>query len=754
MLIDFLSIYKYLLSVMTEMKSIPPISFINIVNVLSICSFSFLVVACGGSGGADAGALSVQAPSLPAAYPVVIPPTTTAPIVTVPPVVTPPVNPGDVVITNVRIQNTDTVSETQTSVPLTFGQVFSQGDVPDANALYGKLSDGTVVPLQVDVKAKHPDGSVRHAIISSMLTTLPYNQTLAITLIKAASATTPAAGTTPTALLAAGFTAGVNITLNGQLYTASADALLKSGQIKPWLSGPIVNEWLVSAPLKNAQGVAHPHLTARFAIRSYTGLNKARVDVTLENNWAYEPSPQDFTYDAQVLVGGQTVYAKPALAHYHHARWRKIFWWGTAPLTNIQLNTPYLIASKAVPNYDQSFNIAASALDNIRTKYVGAVTEPMAAGLAVPYMPQTGGRADLGILPAWEAIYLLSMDKSARDASLGTADLAGSWSIHYRDKNTDRPLSVKDYPYASSEPRANAVNPATQKSELIPLPASTGNPNTADSAHEPGFAYLPYLVTGDYYYLEELQFWTMYNMIQFGPGYRLFEQGVYQDDQVRGQAWDLRTLGEAAYITPDNDILKSPLQGFLNYNLDWYNGQYTNNASANTLGVLVNGPALNGGNFIAPWMDDFFTSAVGHIAELGYSKANALLDWKAKFPIGRMIDPGFCWISAGVYNLKITDTGAAPFYSSFAQAYKATDTTGLSAFACNSPQMAVFLNLQVGEMTGYASATDGFPSNLQPALAYAAKSGAAGGAAAWAVFNGRTVKPDYSTGPQFAIIPR
>ncbi|MES2072213.1 MAG: hypothetical protein V4488_17790 [Pseudomonadota bacterium] len=735
------------------MKSTFPFSITKTVNALSVCSITILLLACGGGGGGDAGVSSVQAAGFP---PTVTPPVVTPPVV-VPSVVTPPLNAGDVAITNVRIQNTDTVSRTQTNVPLTFGHIFAQGDLPNANTLYGKLSDGTVVPLQVDVKAKHADGSVRHAIISSMLTELPYNQTLAITLIKAASAVTPAAGATPAALLAAGFTAGVNVTLNGQLYTASAESLLRNGQPKAWLAGPLVNEWLVSAPLKNAQGVAHPHLTARFAIRSYTGLNKAKVDVTLENAWAYEPNPQDFTYDAQVSVGGQTVYTKSALPHYHHARWRKTFWWGSAPLVNIQENTAYLIASKAVPNYDQSFSIPQSALNGLAAQFSGAVTEPMGNGVAEKYMGQTGGRPDMALLPGWATVYLLSMDQRARDVTLGTADLAGSWSIHYRDKNTDKPISIKDYPYATNNARTNTLNPVTNKSELLPAPATSGNPNSEDLAHEPGFAYLPYILTGDYYYLEELQFWAMYNMVHFAGEYRGYEKGLFIEDQVRGQAWDMRTLGEVAYITPDSDPLKNQFLGFLNNNLDWYNAQYTNNPNANLLGVIVNGYVFeyNDGKGLAPWQDDFFTSAIGHIAELGFSKANALLDWKAKFAISRMTAPGFCWIDGAIYNLNIKDSGTSTtYYKTVTEAYQATETSALTSLVCNSPAMATLLNLKLGEMVGYSSSNTGFPSNMQPALAYGAKSSAAAGADAWKIFMARSVKPDYSTGPQFAIIPR
>ncbi|MGZ8992283.1 MAG: hypothetical protein ACXW23_20490, partial [Telluria sp.] len=73
--------------------------------------------------------------------------------------------------------------------------------------------------------------------------------------------------------------------------------------------------------------------------------------------------------------------------------------------------------------------------------------------------------------------------------------------------------------------------------------------------------------------------------------------------------------------------------------------------------------------------------------------------------------------------------------------------------ACGSQAMATALGVKVGEMAGYSEYEAGYPSNLQPALAYAAGI-SADGAKAWSVFNNRSVKPDYSRGPQFAIVPR
>lgn len=657
------------------------------------------------------------------------------------------------------IQLGSTASQGQDDIPVTFGQVFKPGDVAANERLVGVLANGSTIDLQTDVKASHPDGSVRHAIISARLPHLDAQQVLKLSLGKL---TTPAASAvaTPAALLRAGFTAAVSATIDGKAYTASADQLLASGKYQTWLKGNVVNEWLVSAPLKAPDGSVHPHLSARFAIRAYTGEQRARVDVTVENDWAYEAAPQNFTYKAAVTVGADTVYSRDQLTHFHHARWRKLFWWGAAPQLSIAHNSAYLIATRAVPNYDRSTFFSELNLMALSSHYKSANTEPMGVGLATAYMPTSGGRTDIGLLPGWAATYLLTMDARAREATLGNADLAGSWSAHYRDRNTDRPVSLVDYPYMTLVGReTDTMNPQTKKLEAFPACASSDactTQNTADGAHQPAFAYLPYLVTGDYYYLEELQFWTMYNLFSSNPGYRGNIKGLLQSDQVRGQAWSLRSLAEAAYITPDADVLKSQFETFLSNNLDWYNDTYPKNSSANALGLILNGPVLqyNDGTGIAPWQDDFFTSAVGHTAELGYAKAQTLLAWKAKFVVSRMTGPGACWIDAAIYSMVVRDNPSSPLYTNIGSAYAASHTPEINQLACGGADMAAALKLRVGEMLGGSSSPTGFPSNMQPALAYAADGAGEAGRSAWQVFANRSVKPNYGEDPQFAIVPR
>lgn len=654
-------------------------------------------------------------------------------------------------ITNININGTSNIE--QTNVPITFGQIFKEGELKATEGLAGKLSDGTTVPLQFNVKATHSDGSVRHAIISAILPRIS-SSVVNMDLIKTDINSNPSS-ITPRNLLDKGFQAGVTIKLGGIDYFVNAQDILDGKSIK-WLSGTVANEWIVSAPLQDSAGNHHPHLHARFAIRYYDGVQKAKVDFSIENNWAYELAPQNFTYDVTLTVDGKQVYTKNALNHAHHARWRKVFWWGGEPEVHIAHNSKYIIATKSVPHYDPSIVISPTAIANLKKTFTGTRTEPMGSGMAMPAMGTTGGRPDIGLLPGWAVSYLLSMNKDAKDVTLGTADLGGSWSMHYRDKDTDKPISLYDYPYMTllGNP-GDTLNPATKKREVFPSCGGVcTNVNQADTSHAPNFGYLPYMVTGDYYYLEELQFWGMYNAFASNPGYRKNIQGLVHPDQVRGQGWALRLIGEAGYITPDDDRMKSHFTGIIASNIKWYDENYTNNSTA-TLGALTHGYAVvyNNKRGLAPWQDDFFTSAIGHLVDLGYKDAKPLLAWKSKFAVNRMMAPGMCWILASNYSWNIKDeTGA--LYTTWEQMYKNSVSAPVTATECASDDMAKALGLKTREMSGYSYSGTGYPSNFQPALAYSVNAGTPGAKEAWNLFMSRNVLPDYQNGAQFAIVPR
>ncbi|MEL6214443.1 MAG: hypothetical protein AAFQ99_02075, partial [Pseudomonadota bacterium] len=67
-------------------------------------------------------------------------------------------------VTTLNVQNLESQSKSNTH--LTFGHVFRVGEVASSQTLVATFSDGTAIPLQVDKKATHADGSLRHAILT------------------------------------------------------------------------------------------------------------------------------------------------------------------------------------------------------------------------------------------------------------------------------------------------------------------------------------------------------------------------------------------------------------------------------------------------------------------------------------------------------------------------------------------------------------------------------------------------------------
>lgn len=735
---------------------------------------SILLTACGGGGSTNSGtdstsAIKVSVPitTVPAT---VFTPTTTTPV----PVVTAPVG-G--VVTDLKIQN---IAAAQTNVPFTFGQVFAIGSLQPSEGLAAKLANGTVLRLQTDVKATHPDGSVRHAVISGILPALAASEAQSIQLVK--STVTEQGSALPQSLIDAGLSSSINVTLDKVAYSASlATALSGTAPIK-WLSGPIANEWIVSMPLRTANGTAHPHLTARFAVRSYPTLGKqARIEAGIENMKTFVGGAQNFTYDVEMQVAGRTVYSRANLTHYHHARWHQLAWWDAAqaPQIHIKHNTAYLIASKAVPNYDQSLAPGETILADYAKQNTTDITGPMTIGPLIAAMETTGGRPDIGSLPSWSVNYLLSQDKRAKDLMMAAADGSGSWPIHYRDETTGFPVRIDNE-------KNKLISTHYNLSLTGPLPVprckdgdwdKCSTPISPDVAHQPSLVFLPYLVTGDYYYLEELQFWASSNPLGTDPGNNGYGLGLVRWQQLRGQAWSMRTLGHAAYITPDNHSLKSYFNKQLDNNLDYYQKVFLS-PTANTMGVYdgtADGAYVTDG--YSPWQDDFFTWSFGYLSELGFTKAEPILKWKAQYPVGRMTAPGFCWIQASKYFYNFSDGPGAPRYKTFAELYAGNfkednirdDNSNVIRHpaglkyndqACGSQAQADwFVAAGIpwwikGRMVGYADSDAGYPANMQPALAVSVAAGIPNAATAWSTFMGRSAKPNYRGAPQWAIIPR
>lgn len=693
----------------------------------------------------------------PTAQPSPLPsPTTTA----TPP---PPPPPVGSTLTTLKVSYAENKSTDQY---ITFGQTFRAGHIPNGNSITARYDDGSLIPIQVDAKAKHRDGSLRHAIITLKIKGASTNAKQNIHLVRTNSV--QALSPIPlSSLLATSFNSALSVNIGGTTYTASARDLIQLPNAKIWLSGNFATEWIVSGPLRTSAGQAHPHLQARFLIRAYEGLGSVRISAGVENTWSYVPNPQEISYTASLSVGSTNVMSNQNINHLRSARWRKVAYWGNDPKEHIEHQLSYLISTRSVPSYDQTIVPSQTKIQEIYNSY-NSRKNPMQLGNMDQAMAQGGASDWIGPMPQWTALFLLSMNRQSKDVTLGNADLAGTWNIHYRDEVTDLPLTLDDHPFATviGDTRG-MINPKTGKEDMFPNCSNCdneidGEALNPDVAHQPNFAYIPYMLTGDYYFLEENQFWTVFSLILYSWDSNGYKAGCLVNDQVRAQGWGLRTLAQTAYITPDNHPLKNYFETRLQNNIRYYMDKYINTVN-NPLGANTNGCCAyayrntggwNEGLAIAPWQQAFFAYGVSVMVELGYIEAKPLMDY-FRFTVSTMVAPGFCWIYASSYDMPIRPNGkSSATYSTFAQVYQATAPANIFPLACNSQAMATALNQQVGQMIGYADGAYGYPSNLQPYLALAAEYGVPEGLAAWTKFISRTVKPNYNSEPNYAIVPR
>jgi hypothetical protein len=642
------------------------------------------------------------------------------------------------------------------NLAFTFGSVFARGDVPRGDSVEATNADGASIPMQLDRKAAHPDGSLRHAVLTLFIPHLGRGQDEAITLRRLAEVRPVGRSVSPSDL-PTDFDTVVVLRSGNRRLTVSARALLAAGNRETWLQGPLVSEWWVHGPFRDDKGVADPHLSARIGIRCYGKGKPLRLDVVVENDWTFVPGPRTEVYDAEINANGKTVFSKAAITQPSQTRWRKMFWWDEPISIYVRQDLEYLKKTRVIPNYEPGLSISERALAKMYARFELSNREPMGSGLVTGYMPMTGGRLDIAPLPQWQAMYLLSMDPRAYEMTLENADLGASFPSHFRNEKTDRPTTVKDYPNISWN-----SNLRGQPGQLeVPDDGGERDPLHPDPAHEPALDFIPYLVTGDRFYLEELEFWSQYNAAGSAPSYRGYGEGLVSWTQVRGQAWSLRTLAQAAYIAPDLDPLKNVLREQLKANIDSYDKHFTENKSANRLGILEAGQVPRGDNGLDvwPWEDDFFTWSVGYVQGLGDVNALPLLRWKSIFPVGRMTAPGFCWIIAAAYTLQVRDPETRDFYTDFAKVYDAAlpqkiKFHGSGKLECGSAEMATALGLRgPGDMFQNSHGTDGFPAYMQPALAAAVDAGVKGAQSAWKLFESRPIKPDYTKAPGWDIVP-
>ncbi len=183
----------------------------------------------------------------------------------------------------------DKAGVTTTNYPMTLSMIFKEGDVGDH--VYAKIGTQTLT-TQTDAKVHYSDGSVRHALVSFLIPTMPANGQVTVDLYDGG---TNANSTylTKTQLLATDFDARMTITPDGGSPTTITARNLLNSITTPeyWTKGEVCSEFLIrnwptNVVVLNPDQSIRNKLNVQYYVRYYPGWNGFRIDTVVENCWA------------------------------------------------------------------------------------------------------------------------------------------------------------------------------------------------------------------------------------------------------------------------------------------------------------------------------------------------------------------------------------------------------------------------------------------------------------------------------------
>jgi hypothetical protein len=368
-------------------------------------------------------------------------------------------------------------------------------------------------------------------------------------------------------------------------------------------------------------------------------------------------------YRVEIASGGTTLAKIEVPRHFWFSRWR----WQSAERP-VVADIDRLIADGLLPPYRHAGGKAKGRAVTFKGNAMPRGYAVMDLAGIEPHMGATGERPDIGLVTESQGRFICTGDHAALEVLRAQAEAAGTLPWHMRDEKTGAPVDLDAYPTMSWYPDGNVGKPhiAIPKTDI-----------EIDAAHEPALAYLPYLLTGDPYHLEDLQFAATYNRGWFPPEYRL------SIGQTRAFAWSMRTLAQVARVTPDMTPRWLLPRGYWQRDLDrtrnWFTQTFVDGqaplqrvfrATDNPENSRDEGPATPGGTWIAPWMDEFLAAVFGWMVLMGHDAWKPAFEWKLGSTLART-DGKSGW-QRGVatpYRLVLRPNKTAPYVTSWSEAW-------------------------------------------------------------------------------------
>ena len=549
-----------------------------------------------------------------------------------------------------------------------FGQVFKPGEIQEAMGLTARLADGRPLLAQIDVKNRHPDGSARMAVVALACPALAQATRVGVLL-----APGPAEYAAPPEL--GGHRAVLELRGAQGAWEADLLASLRAVPGPPWQMGRLVAQARVALAVPaNVVGVASLRVLADIGVRMDGTL---WVDLWLRNDVAMQPNGGETSYSARLLLDGRLVLEANIPRHHQYTGWGRLVGTGPTPPL-LRHDATYLADAAAVARYDTSTGVEEALLAQMgQAMAAPAWRAAFSPRHITQNMGQTGGRADIGPATMPQAAWLISGDRRAGFYAIGQAEAAAGIPWHFWDGRAGTWVDTNRWPRLWSDSRGGPAPGGL----LQPIASDTGW--ACDSAHQPDLSFLPFLLTARRAFLDNLQAQASWCVIGQWPGLRGTPgpQGegvnVVRGNQVRGAAWSLRQLENAAWASPEGDANRAWLRAAANGNWAWIQSQIPAwTAQQGEAHGWIRGEYGTPGA-LPPWQQDYFASTAAIAARRGDGQARAVLEWMTNFLVGRFNAErqGFARHDGAAYLIAI---GTARPWRSWAEIGAATRQAGLS----------------------------------------------------------------------------
>lgn len=588
------------------------------------------------------------------------------------PAVPQPKRPGDVA--GLLLQNTDTRAIGPSVV--TFGTMFADRALPRGDGI-AALVGGRPERAQADVKTRYPDGSAQYAVVTLATPRLGGSKDAGVMLRRQSG---PVAGTVPSianALHKHDTIVEIDI-LRGKhaghyrfsLARIFAEAQ-QNGKVSPWRSGALAHEVRVQKHVVSS-------LRLVVDLTAYRG-GALGADIEFDNDIAMSKSGGALTYRVAVLVNGSKIYQKSKIKQYQYQDWHVVLRTSGRPPINIVHDISRLERVGAFHYYDVKTGVLKRVLVNeYRAIKSRSWDAPLSVNGVTQYMPMTGGRGDIGPTTQANAAWLISQNPIAAAYALGQADAAGAVPWHFYDAKTGAYVTTEDFPDLWVDGRGGPHSYTTGLTQQV----SNKTGCHPDVAHEPDLSYVPYLLTGRRYFLDQLNAEADFSILDQWPPPRQKEEGIIvgSGEQVRGAAWSLREVADAAYIDPDRSHLKKYFRHVVKNNVKFVLHQIPvwQKQEGNVYGYIAG--TYGNSAMMAPWQQDFFATTIAMMARHHVAGAARVAAWQLHFLAKSLLDPGpgFQPHNGIAYNLKVYDPKTHRRFKTWAEVQNGTAAAGQS----------------------------------------------------------------------------